>query len=45
MPRKVMRAYLDHMDMSEDMLDQQMDWDCWPVDDELDDIHGTSPDE
>ena len=45
MPRKVMRAYLDHMDISEDTLDHQMDWDSWPVDDDMDDIHNNNSDE
>ena len=40
-----MRAYLEQMDISEDILDIQMDWDSWPVDDELDDIHNTNTDE
>ena len=29
-PRRVMRAYLDLMDMSVDELDEQMCWECWP---------------
>ncbi len=38
LPRKVMKAYLDYMDMSTDVLDNQMDWDSWPEDDEVDDF-------
>ena len=38
LPRKVMRAYIDYMDISEDVLDQQMDWECWPVNDTLEDF-------
>ena len=38
LPRKVMKAYLDDMDISEDVLDDQMDWDCWLVDDEIEDF-------
>ena len=38
LPRKVMKAYIDYMDISEEVLDQQMDWDCWPVDDILEDF-------
>ena len=45
MPRKVMRAYLYHMDISEDTLDHQMDWYSWPVDDDMDDIHNNNSDE
>jgi hypothetical protein len=38
LPRKVMQAYLDYMDISTEVLDEQMDWDCWPVDDEMEDF-------
>jgi len=38
LPRKVMRAYIDYMDISEDVLDDQMDWECWPVDDTREDF-------
>ena len=38
MPHKVMRAYLDYMDMSSDILDKQMDWDSWPEDDKVEDF-------
>jgi hypothetical protein len=38
LPRQVMRAYLDYMDISAEVLDEQMDWDCWPVDDEVEDF-------
>jgi len=38
LPRKVMRAYLDYMDISAEVLDEQMDWECWPVDDEVEDF-------
>jgi hypothetical protein len=34
-PGKVLRAYLDNMDMSIDELDHQMCWDCWPSDDDV----------
>ena len=33
-----MKAYLDDMDILEDVLDDQMDWECWPVDDEIEDF-------
>jgi hypothetical protein len=35
LPRKVMKTYLDYMDISADVLDAQMDWECWPVDDDV----------
>jgi hypothetical protein len=38
MPRKVMKTYLEYMDISAEILDAQMDWDCWPVDDEVEDF-------
>ena len=28
-----MKAYLEYMDISAETLDDQMDWECWPVDD------------
>ena len=34
-PRQVMRFYCEHMNITPDMLDRAMDWDCWPeVDDD-----------
>ena len=38
LPRKVMKAYLDYMDISAEMLDDQMDWECWPIDDAVEDF-------
>ncbi len=35
LPRKVMRAYLEYMDILAEMLDDQMDWECWLIDDEV----------
>ncbi len=35
LPRKVMKTYLEHMDITSDTLDDQMDWDCWPEGDVL----------
>ncbi len=32
LPCNVLRAYLDSLDISVDMLDDQMDWECWPMD-------------
>jgi hypothetical protein len=37
-PGKVLRVYLDNMDISIDDLDNQMCWDCWPPDDEVEDF-------
>ncbi len=37
-PGKVLRAYLDTMDISIDELDHQMCWDCWPSDDDAEDF-------
>jgi hypothetical protein len=30
-PRQVMKAYVDDLDMSVDLLDAQFDWACWEV--------------
>jgi hypothetical protein len=38
MPRKVMKAYLEYMDISPEMLDTQMDWESWPENDDMEDI-------
>jgi hypothetical protein len=32
---KVLKAYLNLLDISADMLDDQMDWECWPENDAL----------
>ena len=45
LPRKVMQAYLDYMDISAEMLDNQMDWECWPIDDEVKDFDFDIPSE
>jgi hypothetical protein len=37
-PRKILQAYLDSLDISADMLEDQMDWECWPVDDTFEDF-------
>ncbi len=29
-PWRVMRAYLDHLNISMNALDEQMCWECWP---------------
>jgi hypothetical protein len=43
LPRKVMKAYLDYMDILAEMLDNQMDWECWPVDDEVEEFDFDTP--
>ena len=43
LPRKVMRAHLDYMDILAEMLDDQMDWECWPIDDEDEDFDFNIP--
>jgi hypothetical protein len=37
-PGKVLRAFLENMDMSLDNLDNQMCWECWPSDDDIKDF-------
>jgi hypothetical protein len=29
-PRRVMKTYVDHLDISVDDLDDLLCWDCWP---------------
>ncbi len=29
-PRRVMKTYIDLLDITVDALDKQMCWDCWP---------------
>jgi hypothetical protein len=31
-PSQVMKAYCADLDISTDILDRAMDWDCWPLD-------------
>ena len=38
LPSKVMKAYIDYMDISEDVLDHQIDWECWPEEDTLEEF-------
>ena len=35
---KVLRTFLDNMDMSIDELDHQMCWECWLFDDDIEDF-------
>ena len=37
-PQRVMKAYLDLLDLTVDELDAQMCWDCWPEGDDTDDL-------
>ena len=39
LPCKVMKAYLEYMDISTEVLDNQMDWDCWPAEDGVEDFY------
>jgi hypothetical protein len=32
-PRQIMRTYCDANNITEDFLDQAMDWECWPESD------------
>jgi len=40
-PRKVMKAYLEQYDTSVDAIDAQMCWECWPADDELEELESS----
>ncbi len=31
-PRRVMKAYIDYLDLTVDAVDEQMCWECWPED-------------
>jgi hypothetical protein len=33
-----MMAYLEDMDITPEVLDEQMEWDCWPMGDEMEAI-------
>ncbi len=37
-PRQVMRSYCDTINITPDTLDQAMDWECWPEDDDDPDL-------
>ena len=43
--RRVMKTYLDLLDITVDDLDDQMRWDCWPEGDEVYDIAADTPSE
>ena len=34
-PRQVMQAYCEELDISPNHLAQAIDWDCWPISDDL----------
>jgi hypothetical protein len=38
LPRKVLKAYLDSLGIYADMLDDQMDWECWLENDMVEDF-------
>ena len=42
-PRRVMKAYLDLLDISMDDLDDQMCWDCWPEGDDMVEMYADTP--
>jgi hypothetical protein len=41
-PRRVMKTYIDLLDISVDALDENMCWECWPEDDGPDDFVETA---
>ena len=41
LPWKVMLTYLEDMDIMPDILDDQMDWDCWPTGDNVEEMVAT----
>ena len=44
-PRRVMKTYLDLLDITVDDLDDQMCWDCWPEGNDDDDVATDTPSE
>jgi hypothetical protein len=34
-----MKAYLDLLDTTVDAIDEQMCWECWPEDDNVEDVN------
>jgi hypothetical protein len=44
-PRRVMKTYLDLLDITMDDLDDQMCWDCWPESNDVDDVATDTPSE
>ncbi len=37
LPWKVTKTYLEEMDITPDVLDEQMEWECWPLEDGIKD--------
>ena len=44
-PRRVMKTYLDLLDITVDELDDQMCWDCWPEGEDVNDYTSDMPSE
>jgi hypothetical protein len=44
-PRRVMKTYLDLLDITVDDLDDQMCWDCWPEGEDVYDFTSDTPSE
>ena len=44
-PRRVMKTYLDLLDITVDDLDNQMCWDCWPEGNDVNDVAADTPSE
>jgi len=40
-----MKTYLDLLDLTVDELDDQMCWDCWPEDEDVNDYTSVMPSE
>ena len=36
-PRQVLRAYIEDLDTTVAQLDDELDWDCWPITDDAPD--------
>jgi hypothetical protein len=41
LPQKVMMAYLEDMYITHEVLDKQMEWDCWPMGDGTEELAPT----
>ncbi len=44
-PRRVMKTYLDLLDITVDDLNEKMCWDCWPEGDDVNDVAADKPSE
>ena len=38
LPRKVMKRFLEETDITTDVLDEQIEWGCWPLEDDIKDF-------